>query len=451
MRLSYYAFIFCQIVWISFYSYATEIHITIDDSSLLETNYLTYKNQLQRVPVTTPKKLRPKERALSIEFFAKDWNGYAQCEIRKPAHVQHIRRVYVPPPSQRQPISLNLVCEPHNYTKENLPKNYIYGNMTSHRFERRCPVVYDYLGREHHSPYLCTAAKQEQVCIFRLHNVVLGVCGGFIDNASRLAYSFYHESMGMKEPIYYHSTHVRWMSYYQDNLYINRIPANMKVYDLVIPARMIWDDNFGHLYHQSIPFIAHVYEFLSPSIWSKAYWHCSIFTAALLLLAGIPEERLLIQSPYQRKAKQSHILAKEIILPWVSGFCPPQTPSLHGVANRLLKLITKNLMKKYSLTTADGTSGKSPSIPQKRAVLYLSRDAGQTRSVMNEKVLIDAIRRYLNHDKYEFIVMNQTESYKNIEKLHQLWYEQAQHFSRARVIIGSHGKPTLNLFLLPIS
>lgn len=309
-------------------------------------------------------------------------------------------------------------------------QHHIYPQIISHSFSRKCPEVYDYQNHAHQAEHMCSTTKQIKACIFTLSNVVLSVCGGLVDHKTRLPYNFYHSSFG-KEAINGSFVNQQWQSYYLDNAILgrNRIPAVMKTYEYVIPARMAFDQHFGHLSHQSFPFIGHAYAFIDPSILSQAYWHCSIFTAAILILLDIPEEKLLTQTVFQKRDKQEPILVRNLIYPYVPRWSPPQTSSFHGISNNISKIFTKNLLAKCSNESIE------TAIDSKRTILYLSRSPGQTRQVLNQDSIIKSLQNYLNHEMYEFIVVNNTKEYKSIDQLHQAWCRSALHFSRAKVSI----------------
>jgi hypothetical protein len=358
------------------------------------------------------------------------------------------------------PKSRVLVCESRNQSLSSLssssssPAHFVHGNMYSHNFSQACPVAYDFQGQPHVSPYTCVAPSQEKICIFDLKNVLVTVCGGLLSYESQLPYSFYHPSMGNYEPSYDPTLHRQYQSYFIDNAqprYLRSIDLNsLQRYEYVIPARMIWDQHFGHLTHQSIPWIAHVLEFLPSDILNQAYWHCSVFTAAILKLLNIPNERLLIQSMYQKRNPQQPILATHAMFAYLPGWLPPQSPSFHGIANRVTKIMTKNLLEMKCLQNLEKESYvKTNSSSSKRLILYLARSKGQTRVVANEAEILSMLDRYVNHNLYEVAIINETKEYKTIEELHCIWQHHAKYFSQAAVIIGSHGSAFGNLIASP--
>jgi hypothetical protein len=314
-----------------------------------------------------------------------------------------------------------------------------YGEMIPHRFPRECPITYDYLGKIHNDPNDCVTSKQEKACIFHLKNVIVNRLGALIDNSTRLVYSYTHPSIAFMEPIHYHSVHIVFHSYFHESANKIEIPKSMKTYNLVIPARMIWDDIFNHQSHQSIPFIAHVLEFLPDAIWRTAHWHCSLHTGALLLLLGIPKTKLLIQAPGYETNRT--IFAKEVIFPWIPGWTPPQTATLKGIANNVLRNITANLLAKFEAS--------KPRIIKKRTIVYLSRLRRASRHVSNEEELLTLLRENINPDLYEIHVVEGTKDHNRIDELHEAWYESAVIFSKAKVIIGPHGAAFGNLMWAP--
>lgn len=360
------------------------------------------------------------------------------CKVRPTVFVENMvdKEIVVPVhyhSNHEMYSSMVLVCRGNdNRNSSSTPNNFVVGDSHPHPYPRECPKVYDYLGQPHSSKSLCVAASQESVCIFTLKHAIVTVCGGFMDfsHSYLIPYSFDHRSMGRTRPIYYDEVHLKWMLYYTDNTFINYTPYNMAVYDVVIPTRMIWDGNFGHLYHQSVPFIAHAFEFLPKDLLARAHWHCSTQTAALLMLLNIPEDKLIIMRPFQKISKQQPIIAKQLVLPWVSGWCPTTIPSLYGVANRILKVMTENLMLKFH--------DASPRVV-KKLIIYLPR-YGQTRAVANEDVIIDVLKNAVNREVYDFVVVNKTQEFRTPKELHAIWYQFAKVFTRARVVIGAHGE-----------
>lgn len=145
---------------------------------------------------------------------------------------------------------------------------------------------------------------------------------------------------------------------------------------------------------------------------------------------------------FQKQARQQPIKAKRVVLPWVSGWCPSNTPSLFGIANNILKIITKNLFLSFNDTIETYQS-------QKRTIIYLPRSSSQTRYVVNDVKIIQLLNHFINKDKYDLIIMNKTQEYRTTEDLHQIWYQYAKVFSRARVVIGAHGSAFGNIMWSP--
>lgn len=339
---------------------------------------------------------------------------------------------------------IQLICEKRDSGEgedNRIVNNKLHGHIQPHNFTRGCPIVYDYQATPHQPDHMCVSSSKDSICVFRIPNVVISVWGALLDKESLRMYSFDHPSIGMSPPIYYPGVHLKWQTYYSEVLAKTPISIGLvntlKVYDIVVPTRMRWDDHFNHLSHQSIPIIAYVYEFF-PEIFSSVYWHCSVFTAALLLLIeDVPKDHVLIQSLYQKRDKQQPIVANTLLMPWVEGWSPPQTSTLYGISNRILKKITKNLLNRFK-----GKEQLDKHILQskKRTILYLSRPSTGSRGVTNEDELVNVLRTYINHEKYDFIVINSTIEQKSVEEMWRSWHAPALYFSRARVIIGPHGR-----------
>lgn len=349
--------------------------------------------------------------------------------------------------------TFKFVCDERdsNRTRRISGDYYVYGEMYRHNLPTPYPQYYDYHGIPHTSKYICVTSAEKYACIFNISAVVINKLGAMIDNSTQIPYDFAHESMTFLEPIHYHSVHQIFLSYFQESA--QKIPLSkgdkLVSYDLVIPLRMIWDDIFNHISHQAVPHISHIYEFIQKDIVNQAVFHCSYYTAAVLLLLDIPLERLLIQTHHFGQKAPSLIFAKRVIFPWLPGWVPTQTASVHGVAKNVTYLITTNLFKRFGdqkaldIYQAIQQRSSDKSLSFKRTILYLSRAAGQTRHVSNEFEIIIALNSSINHDLYDFKVVGQIEgSHKELNQLHHTWYTQAVDFSRASLIIGSHGKST---------
>lgn len=294
-------------------------------------------------------------------------------------------------------------------------------------------------------------ALQNSSCTFILQNVFVTRLGVMTDSQSGELYSLSDPSIGMMSPIYYPGIHEQWYTYYHQGPFksIGSSPS----YDLVVPTRMRWDDCFNHLSFQSLPLIGHVYE-MHHDKWDKVHWHASLFTAALLVLLDIPLDRIIVQ-------QEAH--AKTLLLPWVSGqpkhrlinesshhicltgWCPPQTSTLHGVARRVSLLVSENLMKKFAPLRNDSSPDASI---QKNLILYMPRSLKGIRGVVNDAEILSTIRQHIRSE-YEIVLVNHTQEYKTIHELHASWYKYAQLFRRARVIIGPHGGAFNNMMWAP--
>ncbi len=57
-----------------------------------------------------------------------------------------------------------------------------------------------------------------------------------------------------------------------------------------------------------------------------------------------------------------------------------------------------------------------------------------------ERELFQWISKGINEEKYRFVFLGATDPYRTIETLHVLWRRYAMFLSRARLVIGPHGK-----------
>jgi hypothetical protein len=224
-----------------------------------------------------------------------------------------------------------LICSKDKNHLEEISKLRNHGfhtNVTysSHNFPLNCPCAYDSKGLCRQKPHMCTASTSSYYCNFKLSSVILSTKGGLIDCRTLSPISFSHSSMGLRPPVYDDSNYVKWHDYYtekalngilnikekqkKDRLYLQSI----NMYDLVVPTRMIWDDVFNHISFQSIPLIAHIKTFYT-EIWYNITWHSSLQTAAILKLLDVNDDKIVIEKS---------IYAKNLIFPWVPGWCPLQ-------------------------------------------------------------------------------------------------------------------------------
>lgn len=403
------------------------------------------------------RRLTTKRNVYDVTITPPNVSPFHRCMIRSTKKVAPlIGKETSAPAYNNEYRSMYLVCQPKDKTKSRVPHNFIYGNMLPTNRTLACPRVYDYKNNIHYLNRNCKNQKlmiKPDVCLFTLPSLVVTVCGGLYDGNSLKTINFGHKSIAMTESIHYHEVHLKWIHYYADNA-LNRLPESrdsLPQYDYVIPLRMIWDNSFGHLYHQSIPLIAAAFNYLPKNVWNKSYWHCSVPTAALLLLLDIPKERLLIMSSFQKVAFQTSVQAKQVILPWMSGWCPSNTPAHFGIAREILEKMTYNLLHNYhryldkkpskmnDITRKHVNNISSNESENKRTILYLLR-SNQTRPITNQEEILQVLTQAVNHEKYEFIIINKTDQYRTIDELLHIWHGFAKYFSRARVVIGTHGK-----------
>ena len=167
-----------------------------------------------------------------------------------------------------------------------------------------CPCAYDgttgMCHRCSQHDQTCASTKRSYFCRFTLTNVIVTGEGGLIDCATMTPFSFVHPSMGAQKD------DVRWAQYYSNatatflqgpfvKLQAAGKPVSLPFYDVVISTRMLWDTKFTHASFQSVPFIALAHlAYQHTPMWSRLTWHASMSTAALLVLLGIPRERIAV-------------------------------------------------------------------------------------------------------------------------------------------------------------
>mmetsp|Transcript_20152 Transcript_20152/g.19464 ORF Transcript_20152/g.19464 Transcript_20152/m.19464 type:complete len:540 (+) Transcript_20152:116-1735(+) len=344
--------------------------------------------------------------------------------------------------------TLFLICSKDKNHLEEISKLRNHGfhtNVTylSHNFPLTCPCAYDHTGLCRQKPHMCTASMSSYYCNFKLSSVILSTKGGLIDCRTLSPISFSHPSIGLNPPIYDDSKFKKWHDYYTEEALngISSIKEKQKenklgllnMYDLVVPTRMIWDDVFNHISFQSIPLIAHIKTFCT-EIWYNITWHSSLQTAAILKLLDVKDDKIIIEKS---------VYAKNVIFPWVPGWCPLQTATLHGVASNLTNQITAKLLSfnydkapyiNNNLTGSNFTVQKNAT---KRFIVYLRRPQG-ARRVYNEIEIIKLIKLYL-HEDYELYILGHIDAINTIKGLHESWARNAAIFSRAKLVLGPHG------------
>lgn len=372
-------------------------------------------------------------------------------------------------PRQRHLHSMELQCsrEQDGAQKE----DGIDVRISNHSLPRHCPCAYDKNGKCRQSEHMCGASTADYFCSFTLKNVFISSAGGLLDCRTLLPISFAHPTMMGAEPIYYPKIHRTWADGYIEAAKSLRLKLSdlrgstfradaprLAVHDVVVPTRMRWDDCFNHLSFQSVPLIAHVYEFWGKERWEQLSWHASLFTAGVLRLLDVPMERIILAK---------NVFAKTAVLPWVRGWCPPQISTLFGVAANVSALMTRRLLQgppwSAPLDSGAGMSSRAHrpgnysrnrqsenmvATEERRTVIYMPRSKTGTRFVVNEDELLRLLRENLRPE-FELHVHPYTPEYDTIEKLLDSWREAALIFSRARLIIGPHGGAFNNLMWVP--
>lgn len=364
----------------------------------------------------------------------------------------------------------SLICPTTSSANETSDANRLVGQFLSNPFAQTCPEAFTFDNKIRQASHMCVASNSSSLCIFHGSNIVITKEGAWVDRQTGAFHSFRHPSIAKMGPLYFPHLHDHWANYYTK--FANHLPqtANLPTQKLVCPIRMIWDDCFNHLSFQTLPLIGLVYE-TQQSRWNKISWHSSLFSAALLTLLGVPEQRIFIERP---------VIAEELVLPWIPGWCPVLISSLKGVANRVATTITQNLLAKYNpldtsidLKMATYSRGFHHSMDPKdtkflddmpppmseneiqdlvnskdRLILYLPRSSKSTRSVVNDEEIVKLLRENLN-EGYRLVIIAHTKEFKTIEALHRSWYRYAYLFSRAKVIIGPHGGAMNNMMWVP--
>jgi hypothetical protein len=323
--------------------------------------------------------------------------------------------------------SFQLTC-----SKDQKHRHMSHINVThySHSFPKDCPCVYDSKGICQQTSQVCTSPTSDFYCNFRLKNVIISKEGGLLDCRTLSTLTFSHPTM-YESPTYDPTLNKKFKAYFEkaaaeglNQLKIRKMKAP-EAYDMVVPTRMIWDNHFSHLSFQAIPFIAHVKEF-NGEIWDKLTWHASVFTAAILRLLDVPEERIIIEKA---------VFARTIVLPWLPNWTPSRTATFHGIAAGITSQMTSKLIALYSHKShifnrsfnnnfqsnfnRDNTNNtnKNPNIKSskkkdfccakillsplsgnstKRLILYLTRRTSVNRAVVNEEELLNSIRSNTN-------------------------------------------------------
>lgn len=199
-----------------------------------------------------------------------------------------------------------------NLTIENLVSR-ITLRREFHNFPKSCPCVYDAKGECRQASHMCVASVAPSFCDIQLINATLPRKGGILDCGTLSRYSFNHPSIKGGSPMYYPLQHDAW-AYRHDihALDFKRFAEHksgmwLRSVDIVVPLKSRWDDCFNHLSFETLPIIAHVWE-LHGQKWQEIHWHASLFSAALLRLMDVPQDRILVDET---------IVARTLLLPWI--------------------------------------------------------------------------------------------------------------------------------------
>lgn len=318
-----------------------------------------------------------------------------------------------------------------------------------HGLSTECPCAYDLSGKCRQAKHMCTTTKNDFYCKIEINSAIISRDGAIIQQEYPYKfYSFSHDSMSGMAPRYTDITKGQFAQGYADaySTWIQRGKSTREIdtlpqLDMVVPLRMRWDDCFNHLSFQAVPLIAHVKELWKPDeeMWRQLYWHASFFTAGVLRLLDVPEDRIIIERT---------VRARKVVLPWMQGWCPLQVSSVRGIARGVSELVTRNLLMKSKVVSA--TEIGKP-VDGKRNVVYVQRPLGKhnTRQVINEEAIVAALKAELDLTRYNFVLLPHTPEAKTIDGLHNSWRESAEVFHNAFAIIGPHGAAFNNVIWAP--
>lgn len=306
---------------------------------------------------------------------------------------------------------------------------------------RECPYLIDSTGNQRSAEHMCFGANTTFICTLQMKKLLITTEGIMVEKQllTKQAISLESPSMGGGHELQYAPSASKiYYASIEDSF--NRLrPTNAKVStkELVIPARLKWDDCFNHLSFQSIPLIGLVYEFY-PHMFYRAHWHVSRHTAALLLLLGVEFNKLVIESP---------VIASSAFLPWVPYWNPYDTPSIRGIARNVSLVLTKKLLsRRFDGPVSALTPMNHLYQPiqldfhrKERYVVYFNRTFNGTRNVDNEQEVLTAIHSMLA-PSYRLVVLPSTHDHKKIRQLHAKWQQYARIINRAALLIGPHGK-----------
>jgi hypothetical protein len=324
---------------------------------------------------------------------------------------------------------------------------------------QQCPCAFDRFEKCHQAPHMCVATNPDFFCSFRMSRIIVSDWGALIDTATHQVVRFDHASIaGGADPQYFPMINSIFLKGFEIALQKHNPHAARPEADLVVPTRTRWDDCFNHLSFQSMPILALTYTF-HQDLWREGAitWQASRYTAAMLLLLGVKKDRIVIEK---------QVLAKQLLLPWLPSWNPLQVSAHKGIAAKMAWEMTQSLLtmkipqeqeesvKHFFI--GQGVDRESQeliplkeevdkflqSVDQKkqRLIVFLARLSDATRSVVNERELFSWIERGINTEQYRFVFLGATDPYRTIETLHVLWRRYAKFLSRAKLVIGPHGK-----------
>jgi hypothetical protein len=333
--------------------------------------------------------------------------------------------------------------------------NHINVTMTNIRdfgFKPTTICIYDFRNQCHTRHHLSVASNATQVCTFRMQNLYITGKGALMEDDERMrGISFDHPTMvGGTGKDYAPILNYAYMKGFDNAVgsYHTHLASELPSDAIVIPVRSRWDDCFNHQSFQIIPAVALIYEFHREDFY-RFYWHASNDTAALLLLADIPADQIIIE----KDVKPTNIL-----LTWIPYWNPMQLSGIYGIAKELEAKMTTNLLKmnftqlrvpeipvldykfeklNFNLTQISEQGNHKKSL---KFIVYLQRDHSDAhRNVVNERELMSLLYKAIDPTKVQIIVLPPTRPYHQAEQMHMIWQQYARILHRAKVLIGPHG------------
>jgi hypothetical protein len=327
--------------------------------------------------------------------------------------------------------------------------NVTMANIQDFGFKPTTICIYDFRNQCHTRHHLSVASNATQVCTFRLQNLYITGKGALMENDERMrGISFGHPTMvGGTGKDYAPILNYAYLKGFDNAVdrFHSQFQFNLPSAAIVVPVRSRWDDCFNHQSFQIIPAVALIYEFHREDFY-RFYWHASKYTAALLVLADIPANQIIIE----KDVKPANIL-----LTWIPYWNPMQLSGIYGIAKNLEAKMTTNLLKMnftqlrvleipvldYKFEKLNLKLSKHGNQTPLRFIVYLQRDHSEAhRNVVNERELLSLLQKAIDPTKIQIIVLPPTKPYHEVEQMHMIWQQYARILHLAKVLIGPHGK-----------